>query len=94
MPCRLAARHPWSDYNGLDIDPDGDNILLTLHFTYNGGECPLTFNAGCEFSQPDLTFIPVAYFDGAVITGTFFNIKAYLEGPFNGAGMNAYLGLF
>lgn len=84
----------WSDLLGLDIDPNGDDVLLTLHFTYNGGECPLTFNAGCEFSQTDLTFIPVAYFDGAVITGTFFNIKAYLEGPFNGAGMNAFLGPF
>jgi hypothetical protein len=84
----------WSDYNGLDIDPANDDVILTLHFTYNGGVAPLTFDAGCDFAQPDLTFIPVAYYDGAVITGTLFSIKAFLEGPFNGATMNAYLNDF
>jgi len=81
----------WSDYDGLDIDPSGEDVILTLHFTYNGGECALPFNAGCDFAQTDLTFIPVSYFDGAVITGTLFNIKAFLEGPFNGATMNTTL---
>jgi hypothetical protein len=75
----------WTDLAGLDIDPNNDDVILTLHFTYNGGEAPLTFDAGCDFAQPDLTFIPVAYYDGAVITGTLFNIKAYLEGPYNSA---------
>jgi hypothetical protein len=84
----------WSDLSGLDIDPSGNDVILTLHFMYNGGVCPLTFDAGCEFAQTDLTIIPVSYFDGAVITGTFFNIKAFLEGPFNGTNMNAYLNAF
>jgi hypothetical protein len=79
----------WADYNGLLISDD--DVLLTLNFIYNGGVCDLTFNAGCEFAQTDLSIIPVSYFDGGVITGTFFNIKAYLEGPFNGSDMNAYL---
>ena len=82
----------WSDYNGLDIDGAGDDdVILTLHFMYNGGEGDLTFGAGCEFAQPDLTFIPVSYFDGGVITGTYFNITAFLEGPFNGTTMNTFL---
>jgi hypothetical protein len=84
----------WSDLNGLDIDPNNDDVILTLHFIYNGGECDLTFNAGCDFAQPDLTFIPVSYFDGGVITGTFFNLKVFLEGPYNGATMNTYLNQF
>jgi hypothetical protein len=79
----------WTDISGLDIDPNNDDVLLTLHFTYNGGSCPLTFDGGCDFAQPDLSFIPVAYFDGALITGTLFNLKAYLEGPWNGTSMNA-----
>lgn len=81
----------WSDYNGLDIDPNNDDVILTLHFTYNGGQSALTFDAGCDFAEPDLTFIPVAYYDGAVTTGTLFNIKAFLEGPFNGTTMNTTL---
>jgi len=84
----------WSDLNGLDIDPSNDDILLTLHFIYNGGVSDLTFDAGCEFAQPDLAIIPVAYFDGAVITGSRFAIKAFMEGPFNGTDMNAFLGSF
>jgi len=82
----------WSDFNGLDIDGGGDDdILLTLHFMYNGGVGDLTFDAGCEFAQPDLTVIPVSYFDGAVISGTLFSLKAFLEGPFNGTTMNTSL---
>jgi len=82
----------WSAYNPVvDIDPNGDDTLFTIHFNYNGGESDLTFDAGCEFAQTDLTIIPVSYFDGAVITGTYFNIKAFLEGPFNGTTMNTGL---
>jgi hypothetical protein len=81
----------WTDIYGLDIDPNNDDVLLTLHFTYNGGQSELTFDGGCDFAQPDLSFIPVAYYDGAVITGTLFNIKANLEGPFNGTTMNTDL---
>jgi len=84
----------WTDLYGLDIDPNNEDVIFTLHFTYNGGTCPLTFNAGCDFAQNDLTFIPVAYFDGGVINGTLFNLKTFLEGPFNGATMNAYLNDF
>ena len=81
----------WTNYLGVDIDPNGDDTLFTIHFTYNGGECPLTFDAGCEFAQSDLSTIPVSFFDGAVILGSRFNIKAFLEGPFNGTTMNATL---
>jgi hypothetical protein len=81
----------WTDISGLDIDPNNDDVILTLHFTYNGGSCPLTFDGGCDFAQPDLSFIPVAYYDGGLITGTLFNLKAYLEGPWNGASMNTGL---
>jgi hypothetical protein len=84
----------WSTYPGININPanpDAD-ILLTLHFTYNGGECPMTFDAGCEFAEPDLTTAPVSFFNGAVITGSRFNIKVFLEGPFDGSGM-MYTGL-
>ncbi len=79
----------WSDFNGLTINDD--DILLTMHFMYNGGESDLTFDAGCEFAQTDLSIIPVTFIDGAVITGTLFNIKAILEGPFNGTTMNTTL---
>jgi hypothetical protein len=82
----------WADLSGLPI-ADND-VLLTLNFIYNGGVCDLTFNAGCEFAQTDLSIIPVSYFDGGVITGTFFDLKAFLEGPFNGTTMNAYLNSF
>ena len=82
----------WTDLDGLDIDGgDDDDVILTLHFTYNGGVCDLTFDAGCDFAQPDLTFIPVAFYDGAVISGSMFAINAFLEGPYNGATLNTYL---
>lgn len=82
----------WTDINGFDIDGAGDeDILLTLHFMYNGGVCDLTFNAGCEFAQADLTTVPVTFIDGGVISGTFFNVTVFLEGPYNGSTMNAYL---
>lgn len=81
----------WTFPGGMDIDPNGDDTLFTLHFNYNGGESDLTFDAGCEFAEPDLTIAPVSFFDGAVITGTYFNIKAFLEGPFNGTTMNTGL---
>lgn len=82
----------WSDLTGYMFADD--DILITLNFTYIGGECDLTFNGGCELAQPDLTFIPVAYYDGSVITGTLFDLKVFLEGPFFGGTMNAYLNLF
>jgi hypothetical protein len=83
----------WSAYPGVNINPGNpaEDILLTLHFTYNGGESDLTFDAGCEFAEPDLTTVPVSFFDGAVITGTRFNLKVFLQGPFNGTTMNTYL---
>jgi hypothetical protein len=79
----------WSDMAGIMFADD--DILLTLNFTYIGGECDLTFNAGCEFAQPDLTEIPVAFFDGSVIMGSFFDIQAFMEGPYNGLTMNTFL---
>jgi len=83
----------WSAYPGVNINPGNpaEDILFTLHFTYNGGESDLTFDAGCEFTEPDLTPVPVSFFDGGVITGSRFAIKVFLEGPFNGATM--YTGL-
>lgn len=81
----------WSNYPAWDIDPNGDDTLFTLHFIYNGGESDVTFDGGCEFALEDLTTAPVSFFDGAVITGSRFNIKAFLEGPFNGTGMNTTL---
>lgn len=83
----------WSAYTGVNINPGNpaEDILLTLHFTYNGGESDLTFDAGCEFTEPDLTTVPVSFFDGGMITGSRFAIKVFLEGPFNGATM--YTGL-
>jgi len=83
----------WTNYLGVDIDPNGDDTLFTLHFTYIGGESPLTFDAGSEFARSDLSIIPVSFLDGAVvlILGSQFNIKAFLEGPFNGATMNVTL---
>jgi len=82
----------WVDLAGVPI-ADND-VLFSLNFTYNGGVCDLTFNAGCEFAQTDLTYIPVSYFDGGVITGTLFDLKVILEGPYFGGMMNAYLNLF
>jgi len=80
----------WSAYPGVNINPStpDDDVLLTLHFTYNGGESDMTFDAGCEFAEEDLTTAPVSFFDGAVITGSRFNIKVFLQGPFNGLTMN------
>ncbi|MCK9401043.1 MAG: hypothetical protein M0Q51_13765 [Bacteroidales bacterium] len=73
----------WTFPGGVDIDPNGNDTLFTLHFNYNGGQSNLTFDAGCEFAKPDLTTAPVSFFDGAVISGFRFNIKAFLEGPFD-----------
>jgi hypothetical protein len=81
----------WAQYPGIDIDPTSDDILLTLHFIYNGGLSDLTFDAGCEFAQDDLSIIPVSYFDGGIIIGSRFSIKAFLEGPFNGTDLNTGL---
>ncbi len=79
----------WTSFpNGVDIDPNGDDTLFTLHFNYNGGVCDVTFNGGCEFAQIDLNTAPVSFFDGGVITGSRFDITAFLEGPFNGTTMN------
>lgn len=91
MPASSQIGVQWSAYPGVDIDPNGDDTLFTLHFLYNGGVSDLTFDAGCEFAEPDLSIAPVSFYDGAVITGTNFNIKAFLEGPFNGATMNTLL---
>jgi hypothetical protein len=77
----------WTNYPAVNIDPNGDDTLLTLHFNYIGGESDLTFDAGCEFAKVDLTTAPVSFFDGAVIIGSRFNIKAFLEGPFSGGTM-------
>ncbi len=84
----------WSAYPGVNINPGNpaEDILFTLHFTYNGGACDLTFDAGCEFAEPDLTTVPVSFFDGGLITGSRFNIKVFLEGPFAGGGA-MYTGL-
>jgi len=82
----------WFDINGIPV-ADND-VLFTLNFIYNGGVCDMTFNAGCEFADAMLTVIPVAYYDGAVITGSYFDINVFLEGPFNGATMNTYLNDF
>jgi hypothetical protein len=71
----------WSDLSGIDIDPNNDDVILTLQFTYNGGTCPLSFEAGCEFAETDLTFIPVAYYDGALVLGSLFDLTILLEGP-------------
>jgi hypothetical protein len=79
----------WVNLGGIPVEDD--DVLITLSFTYNGGECPLTFNGGCEFAEFDFDIIPVSYFDGAMITGTLFDLKAILEGPFNGTDMNTYL---
>jgi hypothetical protein len=93
MPVTHQIGIQWSTYPGININPNNpsDDILLTLHFTYNGGACDLTFDAGCEFAEPDLTTAPVSFYDGAVITGSRFAIKAFLEGPFNGSTMNVTL---
>ena len=81
----------WTAYPAVDIDPNGDDTLFTMHFLYNGGESDLSFDAGCEFTKVDLTTAPVSFFDGAVITGSRFNIKAFMQGPFNGTTMNTTL---
>lgn len=77
---------------GEDINPNPQDTLVMLHFNYLGGEGEITFNMGCEFVEPDLTNIPVAYFDGGVVLQSFLRIKAFLQGPFNGTDMDADLG--
>ena len=84
----------WADPSGLPSFNLDDDVIFTLHFIYNGGQCDLTFDAGCEFAQTDLTIMPVAYYDGGLINGTLFDITAFLEGPFNGTDMNALLGSY
>lgn len=80
--------------NGQDINPNPEDTLVMLNFNYLGGEGDITFNMGCEFVQPDLTSIPVAYFDGGVVLQTFLSLKAFLEGPFNGTDMDANLAAY
>lgn len=93
MPASSQIGIMWSVYPAENINPGPDaDVLLTLHFMYNGGLSDLTFNAGCEFAEGDLSTAPVSFFDGAVITGSRFNIKVFLEGPFDGSGM-MYTGL-
>lgn len=93
MPATSQIGLQWSTYPGININPNNPDpdILFTLHFIYNGGACGMTFNAGCEFAEPDLTTVPVSFFDGGVITGSRFSIKAFLQGPFNGSTMNTGL---
>lgn len=40
--------------------------LMDLQFTYIGGSCDLTFNAGCEIVNSILAIVPVNYSDGSV----------------------------
>lgn len=93
IPATSQIGLQWSTYPGININPANpdEDILFTLHFMYNGGECDMTFDAGCEFAEPDLTTAPVSFFDGGVITGTRFNIKVLLQGPFNGVNLNTGL---
>ncbi|NTV82702.1 MAG: hypothetical protein HGA23_00195, partial [Bacteroidales bacterium] len=39
----------WVNIAGVPVADD--DVLLTLSFTYNGGECAMTFNGGCEFAE-------------------------------------------
>jgi hypothetical protein len=94
MPATSQIGLQWSTYPGININPNNPDpdILFTLHFIYNGGTCDMTFNAGCEFAEPDLTTVPVSFFDGGIITGSRFSFKVFLEGPFDGSSM-MYTGL-
>lgn len=85
MPSWQMVGIQWSDLAGLEISPSSPvpDTLLTLNFTYLGGYCDLTFAGGCEFAENDLDFIPVSFFNGAVVLGTKFNVKAFLEGPYD-----------
>jgi hypothetical protein len=91
IPAQSKIGIQWSDYEGVNISPNPKTVLLTLNFMYLGGFCDLTFGLGCEFAQNDLDPIDVGYYNGAVVIGTKMNIKAFLEGPFNGATMNTTL---
>ncbi len=81
----------WSMYPAVNIDPNNDDTLFTLHFNYNGGVCDLTFDGGCEFAEADLSKAPVSFFDGAVITGSRFDITVFLQGPVSGTTMTTLL---
>ena len=93
MPASSQVGIQWSAYPGVDIDPSGNDTLLILQFTYiaAGGYCDLTFDMGCEFAKTDLTLIAVGYYNGALILGTKFDLKAFLEGPFSGGTMSTAL---
>jgi hypothetical protein len=91
----MSASHQvgiqWSDFSGVDISPNPEEVLLYLNFTYLGGYCDVKFNLGCEFAENDLDPINVEYYNGALIRGTKLDLKAFLEGPFNGTDMNTTL---
>ncbi len=60
----------------------GSGKMLDMTFTYIGGSCDLTFNAGCEITNSGLIPIPVNYTDGSVgpasqsITATIGSVTA------------------
>ena len=93
MPASSQIGIQWSTYPGVDIDPNGNDTLLILQFTYiaAGGFCDMTFDMGCEFAKTDLTLIAVGYYNGALILGTKFDVKAFLEGPFSSGTMTTAL---
>jgi hypothetical protein len=74
----------WTDPSGTtNISPNPGDTLLTLNFIYLGGYSDVKFNSGCEFADINLDPVPVSYFNGAVITGTKLDVKAFLGGPFD-----------
>jgi hypothetical protein len=91
MPASSQVGIQWSDFSGVEISPDPQEVLLYLNFTYLGGYCEVKFNLGCEFAENDLDPIDVEYYNGALIKGTKLDVKAFLEGPFNGTDMNTTL---
>ncbi|MCB0806087.1 MAG: hypothetical protein KDC05_09845 [Bacteroidales bacterium] len=71
-------------------------VLLTLTFQFNSGSTNLSWiddGPGCKFTNKDFADLidtPTAdfYIDGYVREPITFNLKVFLEGPFNGSQMN------
>lgn len=62
--------------------------LFDLKFIFNGGDGSLDYIAGCELTNSSLMEVPVSLFGGGVYAPVYLNLKAFLEGPFNGSDLD------
>jgi len=90
-PDQIAIAWTANDPNYANI---ADDKLFDLKFVFSGENGELSFNPGCELTNSILVVIPTTLYDGGVFEPVYLNLKAFLQGPFNGIDLdNAVNGL-